>query len=85
MKGLGYQHPEWGHGKWQGELKVASESWKVDEVDPLALENIHLQQVVIAKRTLASGEVEIGHGVLEQMHMGRHAILGFTDWFDGAH
>ncbi len=84
MKGLGYQHPEWGHGKWQGELKVASESWKVDEVDPLALENIHLQQVVIARRTLASGEVEIGHGVLEQMHMGRHAILGFTDWFDGA-
>lgn len=84
MKGLGYQNAQWGHGKWHGELKIGSESWKVDDVDPLALENIHLQQVVIAKRTLPNGKVEIGHGVLEQMHMGRHAVLGFTDWFDGA-
>ena len=84
MKGLGYQHPEWGHGKWHGELKIGGESWAVDDVDPLALENIHLQQVVIAKRTLPDGTVETGHGVLEQMHIGPHAVLGFKDWFDGA-
>lgn len=84
MKGLGYQHPEWGHGKWQGELKVGAESWAVNDVDPLALENIHLQQVVVATRTLPSGETETGHGVLEQMHIGPHAKLGFKEWFDGA-
>ena len=84
MKGLGYQNPEWGHGKWHDELKIGSESWQCNAVDPLALENIHLQQVIIARRTLPSGETEIGHGVLEQMHMGRHAVLGFDDWFDGA-
>jgi hypothetical protein len=84
MKGLGYQNPEWGHGKWHDELKIGSENWQCNAVDPLALENIHLQQVIIARRTLPSGETEIGHGVLEQMHMGRHAVLGFDDWFDGA-
>ena len=39
MKGLGYQHPTWGHGKWQGELAVAGESWDADSVNQLALEN----------------------------------------------
>ncbi len=84
MKGLGYQHPEWGHGKWQGELKIGSESWEVDSIDPLALEYLHQQQVVVAKRILPSGKTEIGHGVLEQMHIGPHRVLGFKDWFDGA-
>lgn len=79
MKGIGYQHPEWGHGKWQGELAIGGESWAINEVDPLALENIHIQQVVTAK---CGGKV--GHGVLEQMHIGPHPSLGFEDWFDGA-
>lgn len=84
MKGLGYQNPEWGHGKWHGELKVGLETWVLDELDPLALENIHFQQVVTATRTLPSGETETGYGVLEQMHIGQHPALGFNDWFDGA-
>ena len=46
MKGIGYMHPEWGHGLWKGELAVGGESWKVDELDPMAFENQHLQQVV---------------------------------------
>ena len=79
MKGLGYQHPEWGHGKWQGELRVDGESWTDAELDPLALENIHIQQVVIAR----CGD-KVGHGVLEQMHIGPSTVLGFDDWFDGA-
>ncbi len=79
MKGLGYQHPTWGHGKWHDELAIGGESWKVDEVDPLALENIHIQQIVTAR----CGD-EVGHGVLEQLHIGPHGPLGFEDWFDGA-
>ncbi len=78
MKGIGYQHPEWGHGQWKGELAIGGESWRLDEVDPLALENIHIQQVVTARR----GE-ETGHGVLEQLHIGPWAPGGFKDWFDG--
>lgn len=79
MKGIGYQHPEWGHGKWKGELSYGGESWNIDDVDPLAMENIHIQQVVRA----SCGD-KVGHGVLEQMHIGPHPSLGFSDWFDGA-
>jgi hypothetical protein len=79
MKGLGYQHPQWGHGKWQGELAIAGESWKDSDLDPLALENLHVQQIV----TATCGD-RVGHGVLEQMHIGPSTLLGFNDWFDGA-
>jgi hypothetical protein len=79
MKGLGYQHPEWGHGKWHGELAIAGESWTDSDLDPLALENIHVQQIVRA----TCGD-RVGHGVLEQMHIGPSTALGFDDWFDGA-
>lgn len=79
MKGLGYQHPTWGHGKWQGELAVAGESWDADSVNPLAFENLHIQQVVKAR----CGNRE-GWGVLEQMHNGPCATYGFESWSDGA-
>lgn len=79
MKGLGYQHPEWGHGKWHGELAIAGESWTDADMDPLALENLHIQQIVIAR----CGD-KVGHGVLEQMHIGPSTSHGFADWFDGA-
>ncbi len=79
MKGLGYQHPEWGHGKWHGELAVGGESWKDSDLDPLALENLHVQQIVKAR----CGD-KVGHGVLEQLHIGASTTFGFEDWFDGA-
>jgi hypothetical protein len=79
MKGLGYHHPTWGHGKWHGELAIAGESWTDADLDPLALENIHIQQIVVAR----CGD-RVGHGVLEQMHIGPSSKLGFDDWFDGA-
>lgn len=79
MKGIGYQHPEWGHGMWKGELAIGGESWACDDVDPLALENLHIQQVVRAR----CGD-EVGHGVLEQIHTGPYEPYGLRDWFDGA-
>ena len=79
LKGLGYQHPEWGHGKWQGELRIGGEQWKDSDLNPLALENLHIQQVVIAR----CGD-KVGHGVLEQLHIGPSSSHGFKDWFDGA-
>ena len=72
MKGIGYMHPEWGHGKWKGELAIGGESWKCADVDDNALENVHIQQVVMA----TSGS-EKGIGVLEQIHLGPHARYGF--------
>ena len=79
MKGIGYMHPEWGHGRWHGELAIAGESWKVDDVDPMAFENQHIQQVVRA----TSGDRR-GIGVLEQICFGPHARYGFEGLLDPA-
>lgn len=79
MKGIGYQHSEWGHGLWKGELAIGAESWDCDAVDPLTWENLHIQQLVIAR----CGD-EVGYGVLEQMHIGPYQRYGFKEWFDGA-
>jgi hypothetical protein len=79
MKGLGYTHPEWGHGRWKGELAIGGESWKSTDLDPLALENLHIQQVMRAR----SGGRE-GVGVMEQLCLGPHAGYGFKEILDGA-
>ena len=72
MKGLGYGHPVWRHGLWHGELALGHESFDPGELDLLALENIHVQQVVRAR----DGEAQ-GIGVLEQVAIGPYAPAGW--------
>jgi len=79
MKGIGYSHPEWGHGRWKGELAIGGEKWKTDEVVEMALENQHVQQVVMAR---CDGQE--GVGVLEQICIGPHARYGFKELLDPA-
>jgi hypothetical protein len=79
MLGLGYLHPEWGHGMWKGEEALAGESWTLDALDPLDPRHIHVQQLCRARM----GERE-GMGVLEQLVIGPHHPSGFTSLFDGA-
>jgi hypothetical protein len=79
MKGIGYTHPEWGHGMWKGELAIAGESWKVDEMDEMGFENQHIQQVMKAR---CDGEE--GVGVLEQICFGPHLKYGFEGLLDPA-
>lgn len=83
MKGIGYSHPEWGHGKWKGELAMAGESWKVEEAGELELPNQHIQQVVRATISGPDG-TEKGVGVLEQIHLGPHRRYGFREFLDPA-
>ena len=49
------------------------------ELDPLAPENIHIQQVV----KVSDGE-RTGIGALEQIVVGPYRPAGFTEFFDGA-
>jgi hypothetical protein len=79
MKGIGYSHPEWGHGRWKGELAIAGESWKTDDLNELAMDTVHIQQLVRAKM-----DGQEGIGALEQMCIGPHAPSGFTQFLDGA-
>jgi len=79
MKGIGYTHSEWGHGFWKGELAIAGESWKCDDLDPMGIENQHIQQVM---RATCNGQR--GVGVLEQLAIGPHARYGFKEFLDPA-
>jgi hypothetical protein len=79
MKGIGYAHPEWGHGRWKGELAIGGESWKTADLDENALENQHIQQVMRAR----CGDEE-GVGVLEQICIGPHPKYGFKSFLDPA-
>lgn len=78
MKGLGYTHPEWRQGAWKGELEIGHESFDPRQLDQLAPENIHNQQVV----KVTDGTRE-GVGVLEQIFIGPHAPSGFKAALDG--
>jgi hypothetical protein len=79
MKGIGYGHPEWGHGRWKGDLAIGGEKWKSADLDEMALENLHVQQVMMA----TSGGQK-GIGVLEQIHIGPHTRYGFKEFLDPA-
>lgn len=79
MKGLGYGHPIWKQGAWHDELAIGSESFDPADLDLLAPENIHVQQVVRA----TDGD-RTGIGVLEQILIGPYAPAGFREFFDGA-
>ncbi len=77
MKGIGYLHPEWGHGAWKGESAMMSERWRLDDVDETDLFNQHVQHLVRARM----GDRE-GIGVLEQIMLGPHDPSGFRDLLD---
>ncbi|MFQ5698744.1 MAG: hypothetical protein ACE5IL_10735 [Myxococcota bacterium] len=79
MLGIGYLHPEWGHGYWKGETALGGESWKLSDVDPSLLQHQHVQQLCRARM----GERE-GIGVLEQLILGPHAVYGFEEFLDPA-
>jgi len=79
MKGIGYTHPEWGHGRWQGEYKEGTDGWATADLDLLNITNFHCQQVCRVR----CGE-QTGIGVVEQLVIGPHAPTGLTDLMGGA-
>ncbi|HPG25772.1 MAG: hypothetical protein H6748_17205 [Spirochaetaceae bacterium] len=83
MKGIGYSHPEWGHGKWKGELAIGGESWKIEDCANMELPNQHIQSVVRARLASPSGEQQ-GVGVMEQIHIGPSRRYGFKEFLDPA-
>ncbi len=82
-KGLGYHHPEWGHGIWKGELALGHERWRIDEVQPLRPDHVHVHQLVRARLASPRGE-RSGIGTLETLCLGPHAPSGFAQFLDGA-
>lgn len=79
MLGIGYLHPEWGHGMWKGPEAVAGESWTLADLPPLDPRHIHVQALCRARM----GERE-GVGILEQLVIGPHAPSRISGLLDGA-
>ena len=79
MRGIGYGHPEWAHGVWQGEEKIGGETWQQDAVEPLEPSHIHAHIPMRAKM----GERE-GIGLVETVVFGSHEPSGFKELLDGA-
>jgi hypothetical protein len=77
MLGLGYLHPTFSHGSWVGDGALLAERWTLADLDPLALEHLHVQALCRA----TWGERH-GVGVLEQLAIGPHPS-GFRELLDG--
>jgi hypothetical protein len=81
MRGIGYGHPEFGHGYWKGESATGGERLQLPVATPLAREHVHVQALCDATVTLADGTVEDGIGILEQLAIGPHpsGLTGILD------
>jgi hypothetical protein len=79
MRGAGYSHPQFAHGRWHGGPTVNDEQLNLDTLDPLEYANVHVQHVVRA----ACGD-EVGLGVVEQLVIGPYEPAGLRGLLDGA-
>jgi hypothetical protein len=78
MSGIGYGHPEWGHGHDKGELAVGFDQEALASAnlnDPL---HLHVQALCDAVLTHPDGRTRHGVGVLEQLILGRHRPSGLA-------
>lgn len=83
MSGLGYLHPEWGHGMDNGALKVGYDQVKLQPPPATEMTTIHIQALSDAVLTIA-GQSHRGIGVTEQLFLGPHVTSGLTGVFDPA-
>lgn len=78
MAGVGYGHPQWGHGCWKGDYAIDDETWKVTELDITKPWLFHVQQVC---RVTMNGKATTS-GILEHVALGPNAKVGFHDLHD---
>lgn len=83
MSGIGYMHPEWGHGHWKGENALGYDTYELDNVNENDPRFWHVQAFVTA-RLAGPGIERVGAGVLEQLVIGAHAPSGFKELMDVA-
>ncbi len=78
MSGVGYRHPEWGHGRWVGEQASTRDRIDPADVDPTSIVGLHVQALSRARY----GDRE-GIGIVEQLIVGPHEPTGLTGALDG--
>ena len=80
MCGLGYMHPEWGHGQFKGENESSYDTYDLKE-DPHDPPFLHIQGISDITYTDKKASF-FGTGVLEQLFIGPHKPSGFEDLLD---
>lgn len=83
MNGLGYTHPQWGHGMDHGALEVAHDRIDLATVNDNDPSFMHIQALSDAVLTHEGREMH-GRGVVEQLFLGPHGPSGLTGLFDPA-
>jgi len=80
MCGIGYMHPEWGHGHYKGENETFYDFYDLNH-DPHEPPFLHIQSFcdVIFED---DGNSQKGFGILEELIIGPHKPSGFKDLFD---
>ena len=79
MSGIGYLHPEWGHGTDKGGLAVTYDTIDLDSVDEASPLYLHIQSI----SRVRMGD-KVGLGGLEQLILGPHEPSGFEELLDMA-
>jgi hypothetical protein len=83
MSGIGYGHPDWGHGMYKGENALGYDSYALADVNAMDPRFLHVQAIVRAQLQ-GPGVERKGMGVLEQLVLGPYAPSGFKDILDPA-
>ncbi len=83
MSGLGYMHPQWGHGMDHGGLEVTHDVITLNPEPPMDMTTIHIQALSDALLTVNGTEYQ-GIGVVEQLFVGPHETSGLTGAMDAA-
>ena len=78
MRGIGYTHPKWGHGRLHGELEVEREDLPLTDLNPNAMENLHIQELSTLTLRQDGRPDQTGMGVFEQLAFGPYPPLGLT-------
>jgi len=83
MSGLGYMHPEWGHGMDHGALEVSHDVIDLDPEPAIDMTTIHIQALSDAV-LVVDGQEHHGMGIVEQLFVGPHKTSGLTGIMDPA-
>ena len=78
MSGLGYMHPEWGHGRDQGDERFGYDVYQISDCSPANPLYLHVQ-VLSQVRLDVAGQTHHGMGVMEQLFVGPHAPSGMGE------
>lgn len=83
MSGLGYMHPEWGHGMDHGDLETTYDVIDLGNVPDPDMLYLHIQALSDAVLTTNAGEHH-GMGIVEQLFIGPHHSSGLHGVLDPA-